>query len=89
MISKWFRMQEGLVIAALLNFAAIAQTAGGSAGQSAAAPEGVEHYGYRIHQSLEIGYRGSNLTGSDQMYDTLVNLRAGPRLLDQSSWDLS
>ena len=84
MISKWFRMQEGLVIAALLNFAAIAQTAGGSAGQSTAAPEGVERYGYRIHQSVEIGYRGSNLTGSDQMYDTLVNLRAGPRLLDQS-----
>src|SRR5215472_10124192 len=84
MISKWFRMQEGLVIVALLNFAAIAQTAGGSAGQGTAAPEGVERYGYRIHQSLEIGYRGSDITGSQQTYDTLVNLRTGPRLLDQS-----
>ena len=41
MISKWFRMQEGLVIAVLLNFAAIAQTTGGSAGQGQAAPERV------------------------------------------------
>jgi hypothetical protein len=84
MISKWFRMREGLAIAVLLNFAAIAQTAGSSAGQSQAAPEGVEHYGYRIHQSLEVGYRGSDVTGSQQMYDSLVNLRSGARLLDQS-----
>jgi hypothetical protein len=44
----------------------------------------VEHYGYRIHQSLEVGYRGSDVTGSQQMYDSLVNLRSGVRVLDQS-----
>ena len=36
-----------------------------------------------MHQALEIGYRGSDVTGSQSMYDTLVNLRSGPRFLDQ------
>src|SRR4029077_7072892 len=33
---------------------------------------------------MEIGYRVSDITGSEQMYDTLVNLRTGPRFLEQS-----
>ncbi|HTT19957.1 MAG TPA: hypothetical protein VMG82_13485 [Candidatus Sulfotelmatobacter sp.] len=48
------------------------------------APEGWEGGGYAIHQSVEFGYRVSDVTGSQQMYNTLVNLRTGPRLLDQS-----
>jgi hypothetical protein len=49
-----------------------------------AAPEGWEGGGYAIHQSAEFGYRATDVTGSEQMYNTLVNLRTGPRLLDQS-----
>src|ERR1700756_5157728 len=84
MISNWLRPKQLLVIIALLNLAAGAQTAGSNSGQSQAQPEVVERGGYVIHQSVEIGYRVSDVTGSEQMYNSLVNLRTGPRLLDQS-----
>ena len=76
------RMRQ-IVIAALLNVAAVAQT-GTNSSQSKSQPEGWEGGGYLIHQSVEAGYRVSDVTGSEQMYNTLVNLRTGPRLLDQS-----
>jgi hypothetical protein len=47
-------------------------------------PEGIERNGYRIQQSVELGYRVTDVTGSAPMYDTLVNLETGPRILQQS-----
>jgi len=84
MLSHWLRMQQIALIVLLWNIAAAAQTAGSNAGQSQSQPEGWESGGYIIHQSIEVGYRTSDITGSEQMYNTLVNLRSGPRLLDQS-----
>jgi hypothetical protein len=84
MIANWLRMQLILVIVVFLNFSAIAQTAGSGAGQAQSAPEALERGGYVIHQSVEIGYRVSDLTGSEQMYNSLVDLRSGPRFLEQS-----
>jgi hypothetical protein len=49
-----------------------------------AEPDGITRGGYQIHQSIELGYRSTDVTGSDDMYDTLANLRTGPRLLDQT-----
>jgi hypothetical protein len=49
-----------------------------------AEPDGVIHGGYQIHSSVELGYRSNDVSGSDDMYDTLVNLQAGPRILDQT-----
>jgi hypothetical protein len=49
-----------------------------------AEPDGVTRGGYQIHQSIELGYRSSDVTGSGDMYDTLVNLQTGPRILDQT-----
>ncbi len=49
-----------------------------------AEPEGVTSGGYLIHSSVEVGYRSSDVTGSGDMYDTLVNQHTGPRFLDQS-----
>ena len=46
--------------------------------------DGIESGGYRVHQSIEPGHRVSDTTGSDAMYDTLVNLHGGPRVLEQS-----
>jgi hypothetical protein len=37
--------------------------------------------GYTAHHSVDIGGRLTNEVGSGQMYNTLVNLRSGPRLL--------
>jgi hypothetical protein len=47
-------------------------------------PEGVIRGGYLIHSSVEAGYRYNNVSGSGDMYDTLVNLHTGPRFLDET-----
>jgi hypothetical protein len=78
------RTRQIFVVLVLLSVSSGAQTASSSSSQSSAQPEGWETSGYVVHQSTEIGYRGSDVTGSQQMYDTLVDLRSGPRLLDQS-----
>src|SRR5271166_68829 len=49
-----------------------------------AEPDGVTRGGYQIHSSVELGYRSTDVTGSGDMYDTLVNLQTGPRILDQT-----
>jgi hypothetical protein len=40
--------------------------------------------GYSAHQSVDLGGRMANLSGSPAMYDTLVNLRSGPRVLGET-----
>ncbi len=49
-----------------------------------AEPDGVTRGGYQIHSSVALGYRSNDVTGSGDMYDTLVNLQTGPRILDQT-----
>jgi len=49
-----------------------------------AEPDGVTRGGYQIRSSIELGYRSNDVTGSGDMYDTLVNLQTGPRILDQT-----
>jgi hypothetical protein len=49
-----------------------------------AEPDGVTTGGYVVHSSVELGYRSNGVTGSGDMYDTLVNLQTGPRFLDQT-----
>jgi hypothetical protein len=41
-------------------------------------------FGYVIHQSVDFGGHIVNQSGSGAMYDTLVNIQSGPRLLDSS-----
>jgi hypothetical protein len=40
--------------------------------------------GYTLHQSVDLGGRMTNVTGSGAMYDTLVNMRSGPRVLGET-----
>jgi hypothetical protein len=40
--------------------------------------------GYAVHQSIDFGGRIVDSSGSGAMYDTLVNLQSGPRILSQS-----
>ena len=49
-----------------------------------AEPDGITSNGYQIHSSIDLGYRSSEVTGSGDMYDTLVDLQSGPRILDQT-----
>src|SRR5579864_6124127 len=92
---KQMRMLLGaavLVLAAMSVKAGAQTTASNSGGNmpppnaagSQQPPEGVETGGYRIHQSIEVGYRVNDTSGSGEMYDTLVNLHTGARLLEQT-----
>ncbi len=60
-----------------------AQSSGASPAPPAP-PDGVASGDYQIHSSVELGYRSNDVTGSNDMYGTLVNLRTGPRFLDQT-----
>jgi len=46
--------------------------------------DGTDLAGYQVQQSTEFGYRFTDVTGSEAMYGTLINLNQGPRLLQQS-----
>lgn len=39
-------------------------------------------YGYVIHQSVDLGGHIANHSGSGAVYDTMVNLQSGPRILN-------
>jgi hypothetical protein len=43
---------------------------------------GIEQGNYNIKQSIEFGGRFTSISGDTQTYDTMVNLQAGPRLLN-------
>ncbi len=47
-------------------------------------PPGTNQYGYHVLQSVDLGGHVSDYSGSSAMYDTLVNLQTGPRLLDET-----
>lgn len=78
------RIAEGLGIAILLVTAAVA-VAQTPADQVAAPGANMSvPSGYSVHSSVDAGGRISSLAGSGSMYDTLVNLQSGPRLLGQT-----
>jgi len=51
---------------------------------TAPAPGDNVRFGYTIHQALELGGHIFSDSGSGAVYDTLVNLHSGPRILSQS-----
>jgi hypothetical protein len=50
-------------------------------GQQVDEQTGIDQGNYNIKQSIEFGYRFSSVNGSQETYDTMVNLQSGPRLL--------
>lgn len=40
--------------------------------------------GYTLHESIDMGGRMVNLAGSGSMYDTMVNMASGPRVLGET-----
>ena len=85
MTSNSYRLHLLLVLILLSRLVVEAQSTATSTGSSSPPqPAEREEGGYVIHQSTEFGGRVSDVSGSQAMYDTLVDLRSGPRLLDQS-----
>jgi hypothetical protein len=56
----------------------------GASHNSSTDPDGINAAGYVVHSSIELGYRSTDVTGSGAMFDTLVDLQTGPRILDQT-----
>src|SRR5271165_402269 len=56
----------------------------GAAAQDPAPPKDTIKDGYAIHQTADLGGRVVGTSGSGAMYDTLVNLQSGPRILGQT-----
>src|ERR1700723_1368897 len=46
--------------------------------------KGINSGGYNIHQTIEFGYRASEISGNQNTYDTFENLGSGLRLFDFS-----
>src|ERR1700683_3270416 len=46
--------------------------------------KGINSGGYNIHQTIEFGYRASEISGNQNTYDTFENLGSGLRLFDYS-----
>jgi hypothetical protein len=75
--------------AVCLVLASLASIALPCLGQQATSPVDTEDTGktfgdYKVHQSLEFGYRYNNIDGNLDTYGTFVNLRSGLRLFDES-----
>ena len=87
------RLKSALAMACCLAAGACLATAQPPASTTAAAatdnttppaPGDNIRYGYRIHQTIELGGHIADHSGSDAVYDTMVNLQSGPRILNQS-----
>ncbi|WP_213806609.1 hypothetical protein [Granulicella sp. dw_53] len=61
-------------------------TAATAAPPTAAPPTPLDNirYGYVVHQSIDFGGHIVSRSGSGSMYDTLVNIQSGPRILNFS-----
>src|SRR5271156_3216858 len=46
--------------------------------------KGINSGGYNIHQTIDFGYRASEISGNQNTYDTFENLGSGLRLFDYS-----
>ena len=79
-----FAMFLGMLVAMFLAAAciAVAQNPAAPAAEPAA-PMSVPA-GYSIHESVDLGGRVSGIAGSGAMYDTMVNLHTGPRVLGET-----
>lgn len=88
LISKSFAVKLVLVVlaSAFVGFSpeTLSAQTSGSTQTPATEPDGITSGGYQIHSSVELGGRAVGLSGSGDMYDTLVNLQSGPRFLDET-----
>ena len=73
------------LIAIILSTAVMAQTSSSSKPANVSADqEGKQVGGYEVQQSIELGYRFTDVAGSQEVYNTFINQSQGPRLLEQT-----
>src|SRR3984885_14554896 len=89
MLCPWIRTRRSYFVALLSGLLwssglLLGQSPANSGASPPSEPEGITRGGYLVHSSGELGYRSTDVSGSTAMYDTLVNLQTGPRILDQT-----
>ena len=77
------RVAGGLAVAALLLMTGIA-TAQEASVPAAKAPQPLTQNGFVIHETADLGGHIAGVVGSGSMYDTLVNIHSGPRVLGET-----
>ena len=70
-------------LATCIGTAIVLLTAGVAAAQTQPPAEAVQD-GYTVHQTADLGGHMVGLSGSGAMYDTLVNIQSGPRVLGET-----
>ena len=75
-----FAMYLGMIVAIFLAVACIVAAQGQSTPPPAPDSTMSIPSGYTAHHSIDLGGRMSGISGSGEMYDTLVNLHGGPRV---------
>ncbi len=85
---SWAHRFAGSIGVAVLLMTGIAGAqATASAAKSASVPQAPQptvQQGFVVHQSADLGGHVAGIFGSGAMYDTLVNLHSGPRVLGQT-----
>ena len=81
------RLAGGIGIAVLLMTTGIAGAQMATPGTPTPAPEAaapVAPNGYSVHESVDLGGHMIGRSGSGSMYDTMVNMHSGPRMLGET-----
>src|SRR5581483_1248030 len=76
-------LQSSMLVIALSSMG-LCQSSQGSSVPAQGEQQGKEIGGYRVQQSIELGYRFTDVVGSSQVYDTFINQQQGPRVLEQT-----
>ena len=83
-ISRLPKEQTTRAVAGAFGIAVLLFTAGVAAAQDAPAVPPAVQNGYEVHNTADLGGHIVGVTGSGAMYDTLVNVHSGPRVLGQT-----
>ncbi len=73
----------GVAVLLLMTGMAAAQTEVAPA-NTPKAPQPIVQNGFVVHQTVDLGGHIADIAGSGAMYDTLVNIHSGPRVLGQT-----
>jgi hypothetical protein len=75
----------GIAVLGTLTGIAVAQTPATGASIATPATQTVVPDGYSIHQTVDMGGHMTGIDGSGAMYNTMVNMHSGPRVLNQTA----
>jgi hypothetical protein len=78
------RVAGGIGVALLLLSAGMAAAQATAPAAVPQAPPPAAQYGFAVHETVDLGGHIAGIVGSGAMYDTLVNIHSGPRVLGET-----